>query len=75
MYHIAIYTHHICSTREVHQQHLHVSHTHHIEQWYVNSIRYGISGTLFPVPYGIILLMQEKIMGMVTKTGISWLPI
>ena len=42
----------------------------------LNSIilfRYRISGTLFPVPYGIILLMQEKIMGMVTKTGISWL--
>ena len=34
-------------------------------------IRYGISYTHFPVPYGIILLMQEKIMGMVTKTGIS----
>ena len=32
-----------------------------------------ISGTHFPVPYGIILLMQEKIMGMVTKTGISQL--
>ena len=28
--------------------------------YFFKLFRHGISGTLFPVPYGIILLMQEK---------------
>ena len=44
-----------------------------------NSFATEFLAPFFPVPYGIILLMQEKIMGMVTKTGISrllmWLDI